>query len=187
MSWGILLSRSLFICGSGETTIDCVVCSRVLYPYLTVVADLTSPFETHARLDVVLDVDALVGPVCQGSKPREIPEAMCPDDHWLTCMAQASSSLLEAPPFVMPEDRYSAFPEHAVYRMSGSLGKQYLARSRALALQALSRARAVVDDAELYRGRGSMLKRKGKSLMTRGVQAQIFRNPDLSYWSLVSA
>eukprot|EP00959_Pyramimonas_sp_CCMP1952_P454899 9470701-Pyramimonas_sp.AAC.1 len=55
------------------------VCSHVLYPYLTVNADLTPTFKTHARLDVVFDMEALAEHACQRSKSREIPEALGPD------------------------------------------------------------------------------------------------------------
>eukprot|EP00959_Pyramimonas_sp_CCMP1952_P266884 5579630-Pyramimonas_sp.AAC.1 len=77
--------------------------------------------------------------------------------------------------------------EHSKEFLSRSLGMQYLSWSRAMELRARSRARALVSDPRRYIGRGSMLKRKSCSLMTRGVQAQSFRNPDLSFWSLVSS
>eukprot|EP00959_Pyramimonas_sp_CCMP1952_P028895 606224-Pyramimonas_sp.AAC.1 len=120
--------------------IDYVVCSRALHPYPTLNADLKPPFKTHARLGVALDMEALVEPVCQRSKHREIPGASGPDNHWRTDVAEASSSLLEAP-LAMPGDMVSSLPEHAVDHMSGDSGMPHLTRPRALELQALFRAR----------------------------------------------
>eukprot|EP00959_Pyramimonas_sp_CCMP1952_P145902 3054795-Pyramimonas_sp.AAC.1 len=65
---GLLGARPLvpsnveFTCTVGGATIDYVLCSHLLFPYLKVSADLGSPFKTHACLDVVLDLEAMVEP-----------------------------------------------------------------------------------------------------------------------------
>eukprot|EP00959_Pyramimonas_sp_CCMP1952_P071131 1485194-Pyramimonas_sp.AAC.1 len=134
----------------------------------------------------------MVEPQCIRVKPLEVPEAMGPDNHWLTYASAAQSlgdpgkGILEAP-LAMPEDLHGAMSDHSKELLSRSLGMQYLIWSRAMELRALSRACALVSGPHRYLGRGSMLKRKDCSLMTRSVQAQSFRNPDLSVWSPASS
>eukprot|EP00959_Pyramimonas_sp_CCMP1952_P374355 7839968-Pyramimonas_sp.AAC.1 len=68
-------------------------------------------------------------------------------------MAAAAPEFLEAP-LVMPEDLHEAMNEQSKEYLSRELGVPYLAWSRAMELQACSRARAIITNRPRYLGRG---------------------------------
>eukprot|EP00959_Pyramimonas_sp_CCMP1952_P401380 8410379-Pyramimonas_sp.AAC.1 len=72
-----------FTCDKGSgTMIDYGVISRSLRPYVSMNADLTSSFKTHACLHVHLSLGILSIPVCKRDKPPRFLPAVGPDLPW---------------------------------------------------------------------------------------------------------
>eukprot|EP00959_Pyramimonas_sp_CCMP1952_P214463 4487891-Pyramimonas_sp.AAC.1 len=148
-----------FTCDVGETMIDYVVRSESAHSSVKVSADARCPFRAHACLDVAPLFDALSTPVCQRRTPLKFPEIVGPDNVWLSCVAEASSTLLPQD-MQIPDDIIAAMPQHTVEDLPPQLGRKYLVWSRAVELMLLSRANALVDEPHQYFGRGTTLQRR---------------------------